>query len=199
MIDTTIFCTALKFAAHAAAKKDIRYYLKGVHLEFVGSTLTLFGTDGCRVAACALVIDPPLAGDAAITISTDDVKQLLAAFKKTGGQIVFSIEGAPEDRRLTVDAGGMHLSTKCLDGHYPDIRRVFPPAGRPLGSMPNLDAALLAEACDAIAPLTLGIKGTRALRFNSSGVAGDSVVITPSAIPDPRVISAQVLIAPTRV
>ena len=199
MIDTQLFCTALKFAAHAAANKDVRYYLKGVHFEFVGDVLTLFGTDGSRVAACALQLDPSPAIDACITIGTEDVKQILSMFKKTAGQAVFTIDRQQAIPALTVEAGSARMQVRGLDGKYPDIRRVFPPEGRTLGSMPNLDAALLAEACTALKPVTMSVKGVHALRFNSSGAAMDSVLIAPSVIADPRILSAQVLIAPTRV
>lgn len=50
MIDAPLFCKILKFVAHAAGKKDVRYYLNGVRLEVTGDALTMCGTDGSRIA-----------------------------------------------------------------------------------------------------------------------------------------------------
>ena len=60
MINTQLFCKALKFAAHAASKKDVRFYLVGVRVEWVGDELTLVGTDGNRLARITLRTSVPL-------------------------------------------------------------------------------------------------------------------------------------------
>lgn len=201
MIDTALFCKALKFAAHATAKKDVRYYIIGVRLEVVRDTLTMYGTDGARIAVCSLRLDPTIPADAAITVPNDDVKRVLAAFSKDKGQINLSItqpEGAERVPVLTLEAGGVSLQIKGIDGVYPDARRAIPPAGREQGSMPTLDAKLVSEACAAIEPLAGSFKGARPLRFDSNGQAGHNVVIRPCAIDDPRVVDLQVVIAPTR-
>lgn len=201
MIDSTLFCKVLKFAAHAAAKKDVRYYLKGVRFEVVGDTLTLFGTDGARVAVCSLRLDPTMPTDSDVTVGNDDVKRILSAFGKDKGQVSLQVEKSdkPNDPpTLVVEAGGVCLRAKGLDGVYPDIRRVVPPAGREQGCMPNLSAELLVDACSAINPLAASIKGVRPLKFDASGKPGDVVAIRPSAIDDLRITDLMVVIAPTR-
>lgn len=202
MIDTQLFCKALKFAAHASAKKDVRYYLMGVHLEVIGNTLTLCGTDDSRIAICSLQLDPTLPKDAAITVPNDDVKRVLSAFGKGKGQVNLSIS-MPKDANgvptLAADAGEVSLQVKGLEGHYPDVRRVIPLPGREQGSMPNLSAKYLAEACSALEPLAGGaFKGVKPLRFDSTGKPGDPVAIRPSAIDDPRITDLLVVIAPIR-
>ncbi len=199
MIDSTLFCKVLKFAAHAAAKKDVRYYLKGVRFEIVGDTLTLFGTDGARVAVCSLRLDPTTPTDSAVTVGNDDVKRILSAFGKDKGQVSLQVEKStnPNDPpTLVVEAGAVCMRAKGLEGVYPDVRRVVPPTGRDQGCMPNLSADLLLDACSAINPLAASIKGVRPLKFDATGKPGDVVAIRPSAIDDLRITDLMVVIAP---
>lgn len=201
MIDTKLFCKALKFAQHASAKKDVRFYILGVHLEVQGSTLTLVGTDGHRLALAALRLDPTMPVDASITLPNDEVKRLLAVFGKSKGQISLDIalpekpEGAPV---LTVEADGFSLSITGIGGRYPDWRRVVPPLGRPRGPMPNLHGPYLAEACNALEPLAGQVKGTKALSFDATG-GTDAVVVRPAVIHEAAVIDLLVVVMPTHV
>lgn len=201
MIDSMLFCKALKFAAHAAGKKDVRYYINGVRLEIVGNTMSVIGTDGARVAVCAVRLDPTLPGDAAITIPNDDVKRVLSTFGKDKGQVVLSIAKPDQPNGVPVlscNAGDVQLQIKGVEGIYPDIRRVVPPLNREKGGMPNLNAKYLAEACNALEPLTGAYKETRPLTFDSTGKPGDVVAIRPSYIGDAFITDLLVVIAPIR-
>jgi len=198
-----LFCKALKFAAHAAGKKDVRYYINGVRLEIVGNTMSVIGTDGARVAVCAVRLDPTLPGDAAITIPNDDVKRLLSAFGKAKGDIHLRIDIADSESApvLTASVGGatlqgVTLQVKGLDGVYPNVRRAIPAVGRDQGAMPHLDAKYLSEACASLEPMVDKYKQASPLCFDSTGKPGDTVVIRPSVIRDSSVAEVMVVIAP---
>jgi len=199
-IETRLFCKALRFASACAARKDIRFYLLGVRVEAVGDTLTLCGTDGARIAVCALRIDSDSMTDLSLTIGNDDVKRILAAFGKDKGQIVLRSERqADQVPTLIVEAGGVILRIKAVGGVFPDYRRVIPPTDREQGGMPIIDALLMAEACTALEPLAGKLKTSCPVRFDSTGNPGASVVVRPSVIHDPRITDLMVVIAPIRV
>ena len=200
MIDTPIFCKALKFAAHAAAKKDVRFYLKGVRLEVVGQALTLCATDGARLALCTLTLDYGLSVDTAVTLGSDDVKKVLATIGKLKGAVTLRID-PPEVQygptSLVLEVGGVSLRMKGLEGQYPDYRRIIPPLNREQGPMPNTQASFMAEACAALEPLAGDIRGVKSIRFDT-GATGHSVVLRPTCVHEHRATELLVVIQPTR-
>lgn len=200
MIDAQLFSKALKFAVHAAAKRDARYYLVGARLEFLGSKLTICGTDGARLALVTLTLDRALPNDAALTIGTDDVKRILTAIGKAKGAVAFRVEPASQPAAtptLFVDAAGVVLQAKGLDGTYPDMRRIIPAHGRVQGPMPNLQACFLADASSALEQLAGDIKGVKSISFDI-GQKGEVAVLRPTAIHEHRIAELMVLISPTR-
>lgn len=203
MIDTQLFCKALKFAAHAAAKKDIRYYLKGVRIEWEGDTLRMIGTDGSRLARIEMRTSEASAVPIAATIGNDDVKRVLSTIGKDKGQVALFIEVSadPAQRaKVRITAGGVTLDLMGVEGIYPQWRRILPASGRVMGDMPYLDAILVAEACRAVEPFIVGYKGTRALLIQPGPLVTDvvNVIPAPGRILDPRVLECQVVIAPVR-
>lgn len=200
MIDTPIFCKALKFAAHAASKRDVRYYLKGVRFDVRDSALSLAATDGSRLALCTLTLDHGLSSDAAVTLGNDDVRKVLSTFGKLKGVCTLRID-APDTPHgpctLVLESGGISLRMPGLDGQYPDFRRVIPPLNREQGAMPNLQACYLGEACDALELLAGDIKGVKSVKFDT-GPVGHSVVLRPLCVHEHRVTELLVVIQPTR-
>ena len=134
------FQAALKMVHHAAGKKDVRYYLNGVHLDFSSSGLYLAATDGHRLAVASIegAFEP---GE--ITLGHDAVKQLLA-LPKSAGDVICSFEG----EQLVVQSGQV-LRFSDVGGKYPDWRRVVqgtPEATTVIG----VNAEYLAQACTAL-------------------------------------------------
>lgn len=199
MLNTQLFSKALKFASHAAIKRDIRYYLLGVRLEIAGQTLTLIATDGARLALCSLTMDCSMP-DGAMTIGNDDVKRVLSTIAKDKGSISLRVEPSTDANApstLVIEAAGTTSRIKGLDGVYPNVRRVIPSAGRTAGVMPNLQPRLLAEACAALEPLTGNIKGVKSVRFDVGPQTSDIVVLRPVTIDEPAVKELLVVISPT--
>jgi DNA polymerase-3 subunit beta len=108
----------LKATALFAAAKDSRYYLNGVQIESGHSETRLVATDGGAVAVCRI---PQGHGEGRVVsgiIPIEAIKTL-----KTGGGIVsLSID----DGTYTLAQGVTATSGKCIDGVYPDWRRVIP-------------------------------------------------------------------------
>jgi len=204
MINTQLFCKALKFAAHAASKKDVRFYLVGVRVEWVGDELTLVGTDGNRLARITLRTSVPSAMPMAVTIKLEDVKRILTAIGKDKGQAdLMIVNHVDKAQRPTVKitAAGVTLDLTGLEGVYPQWERILPPDDRQPGAMPCIDATFVAEACDAVKAFTSPTKGQHFVRLVPGPGALDAVNVTPAPghLADGHlVLACQVLIAPMR-
>jgi len=201
MISAQIFTTALKFAAHAAAKKDVRFYLLGTLFEFKDDTLTLVATDGARLAYTRLQLDASSLIEDQFIVSTAGVRQVLVALGKSKGRVSFYASAEPKQpgkpRALSISDGTSTILPAVLDGTYPDWRRVAPPLDRENKPAPHLDAIYLAEAAAALAPMSLPYKAARALDINAHG-PGYPVVFRPAALSDPAIKEAAVVVSPIR-
>lgn len=201
MISAQIFTTALKFAAHAAAKKDVRFYLLGTLFEFKDDTLTLAATDGARLAYTRLQLDASSLIEDRFIVSTAGVKQVLVALGKSKGRVSFYASAEPKQpgkpRALSIGDGTITISPAVLDGTYPDWRRVAPTSDRENKPAPHLDATYLAEAAAALAPMSLPYKAARALDINAHG-PGYPVVFRPAALSDPAIKEAAVVVSTIR-
>ena len=202
MISAQVFTTALKFAAHAAAKKDVRFYLLGTLFEFKDDTLTLVATDGARLAYTRLQLDASSLIEDRFVVSTVGVKQVLGALGKSTGRVSFYASAEPKQpgkpRALSIGDGTSTISPAVLDGTYPDWRRVVPASDRENKPAPHLDAIYLAEAAAALAPMSSPYKAApRALDINAHG-PGHPVVFRPVALSDPAIKEAAVVVSPIR-
>lgn len=135
------FQAALKMVSHAAGKKDVRYYLNGVHLEFSSHGVAAVATDGHRLAVAQIEgsFEP---GE--ITIGHDAIKQILAV-PKSGAEIEVTVTGD----RVALTLGGQVLTFTDVGGKYPDWRRVAhgtPEATEVIG----VNAEYMAQAMTAL-------------------------------------------------
>jgi DNA polymerase-3 subunit beta len=105
----------------AMAQQDVRYYLNGTLLETAGDTLRAVATDGHRLSLC---------------------EASLAAAGKAGQQIILPRKGVLELQRLLggdgelelsigsnhirVQVGDVRLTSKLIDGKFPEYGRVIP-------------------------------------------------------------------------
>lgn len=192
------FTAALKMVSHAAALKDIRYYLNGVRLEWDGLLLSMIGTDGHRMAVAQLQYgEKLLEHPKCVTVPPAQVKLLLSAPKTTGdAELNFSAED-----RAEISIGCQAFSIQGVGGKYPDWRRVGPEKAVPsladsAVSSIGFKAPYMAEACAALAKVAnkkyQGVKlllsgPSQAMRLEA-GLAGDH----------PSLVNAYAIIMPMR-
>ncbi len=198
MINTKLFCQALNFAAHAASKQDVRYYLMGVRIEWEGDTLEMIGTDGSRLAhiklRTSLMSDKPVAS----IIKLEDVKRIVATIGKEQGDVTLNVQN--EGRTIHIASGYASLNLTSVEGVYPDWRRIVPPKEREVGVMPPIDAHLISSACLAVAKFGVDYKKAIPLNILPGGNADPVVVTLPEGtMQDPSVIDCRVIISPMRV
>jgi len=201
MILTSTFTTALKFVAHAAAKKDIRNYLMGVLFEFKNGRLTLVATNGASVAFAAMDLNPAPTYDLSVIIDNETVKQILKAFagkKQSAVDFVITLaQGKDKPTMLTLDSAGIQITPKPIDGHYPDWRRVIPDPARTNSPCPFIDVALLGAACVAMEPLVQS-RPAQAITINVGSDKPTFIAIRPANIADPLITDCGVVIGSIR-
>lgn len=99
-----------------AAKKDIRYYLNGLYIEWDRATTRVIGCDGHKLAIYQTA-SPDNAGCGSILISRSTIENLP---KKAGKLVVSNIEG----NQWRIDAQNCAVYFTPEDAKYPDFRRV---------------------------------------------------------------------------
>lgn len=133
------FINALKIAIITAAKKDIRYYLKGVFIEAqAGNVVNIVSTNGHAITRVTL--DAPVVDAHSYIILRDDVECLIKSTKiaKNGapGEITDMIElehvegemqgSVRSPSTVIVRDGGSMVTCRLSDGVFPDYRRGIP-------------------------------------------------------------------------
>ena len=180
------FIKALKFASHAMAIKDIRYYLNGVCLELMGDSMILIGTDGHRMAWATL--DDNNSGGALegknrgpqFIIEGTYVKLLVGMFKESAydqGPLDFEFNAD----NVTIRGRQGEMRCKLIEGAFPDWRRVCKRDANPSGAAEigvNADYLVAAsKACGALCDSRY--KGMK-LAFHG---ASEAMLVRPDTLP----------------
>lgn len=111
--------------AFAMAQQDVRYYLNGLMLEISSNYLRAVATDGHRLAYC----EKETVADIA------DIKQVILP-RKGVLELVRLLNDSDELAKITlgsnhlqVEFDGLRLTSKLIDGRFPDYNRVIPTDG----------------------------------------------------------------------
>lgn len=107
---------------HAIAKQDVRYYLNGLYLACAPDGLRLVATDGHRLATTYHPWSAPHAATQTAIIPYGTVKELTRALPDPAQPITLELG----ERLLRLTSGPLTLSSKLIDGRYPEWQRVIP-------------------------------------------------------------------------
>lgn len=99
-----------------AAKKDIRYYLNGLYIEFDATTTRIIGCDGCKLGIYQVASENN-SGVGSIIIPRSTIENL----PKKAGNLVF-IQGENNQWRINAENCAVFFTPE--DAKYPDFRRV---------------------------------------------------------------------------
>lgn len=123
-VDADTLAGMLTRASAAASTEEVRYYLNGVCLlEGPDGNLCAVATDGHRLILVEAEMPEGGGGLTARIVPSASIAGILATAAGTT-EIEFD-----DALRMRVRAGGATLTTKLVDGTYPDYRRVMPAAG----------------------------------------------------------------------
>ena len=140
----------LATVAHAISSEETRYYLNGpyFHADEDAGQLLAVATDGHRLARFPMPLPDQAAGLPAVIIP----RKASTLFAKLSGKGDVTLSVSSTRIRLTLE-NGTTLTSKLIDGTYPDYRRVLPVgnANRFL-----VDRAALKAAVDRVTTISAG-------------------------------------------
>ena len=123
-LEAATLAALLAETAFAISTEETRYYLNGIYWHFCDDDLRFVATDGHRLARTG--IPRPKGAEAApnVIVPTSAVKEFArrAGEAKDGEAATISL--SPERLRLSI--GGHALTTKLVDGSFPDYGRIIP-------------------------------------------------------------------------
>lgn len=112
---------ALDKTAYAMSAEESRYVLNGVYFEVQPGGVTLVATDGRRLAmlSCEMLADVDFAKSFIVPRNTiDELRKTLGQSDVTGLSI--------SDGMVSFEIGNLTLTTKLIEGNYPNFRQVIP-------------------------------------------------------------------------
>ncbi len=112
--------------AFAMAQQDVRYYLNGLMLEISTNKLRAVATDGHRLAYCEKEINADISDIKQVILPRKGVLELVRLLDDTD-ETVKIVLGS---NHLQVEFKQLRLTSKLIDGRFPDYNRVMPTDGK---------------------------------------------------------------------
>lgn len=120
----TIKQSTLLGMVQLAGKKDIRYYLNGVRIEFNYDKTRAIATDGCKIGVY-LESDKQNTGVGALTIPREFIEKLPKLPKRQDRTLEFIHNDQLSNNSWIVKNGQDIYHFQAIGDQYPDIARVF--------------------------------------------------------------------------
>jgi DNA polymerase-3 subunit beta len=111
--------------AFAMAQQDVRYYLNGLMLEVSANYLRAVATDGHRLAYCEKETNADIADIRQVILPRKGVLELVRLLGDTESTVKVTLGS----NHLQVEFDGLRLTSKLIDGRFPDYNRVMPTDG----------------------------------------------------------------------
>ena len=112
----------LNAVRHAISTVETRYYLNGIYMHIVDGALTFVATDGHRLAR---IVTPCPAGAETLQpsiVPTKMVDLLRRLAERAGEPVRLAFSGL----KMRASFDGFEITSKLIDGTYPDYSRVVP-------------------------------------------------------------------------
>lgn len=109
----------------AMAQQDVRYYLNGMLLEVNSKRIRTVTTDGHRLAMSEIVRDTGFKENVQVIVPRKAVLELGRLLEAGEEEVSLSIAAG----QMQADLDMVRLTTKLVDGRFPDYERVIPESG----------------------------------------------------------------------
>jgi DNA polymerase-3 subunit beta len=154
----------------AISTEETRYYLTGIYLHTVmiegRSLLRAVATDGHRLALAEMPAPEGAAGAPGVIVPRKTVQELRRLLEDAGEAIDLQLNA----QKIRFEFGRATLTSKVIDGSFPDYTRVIP---RENHRVMTVDNALFAAAVDRVA--TISSEKSRSVKL---AVESGRVVLT---------------------
>jgi DNA polymerase-3 subunit beta len=145
----------------AISTEETRYYLNGIYLHTAGSakaqTLRGVATDGHRLAQIDLTLPKGASGMPGVIVPRKAVGELRKLLEETDDRV----EVALSDAKVRFSFGEVVLTSKLIDGTFPDYQRVIPTGNDKVMEVPKRE---FAEAVDRVS--TISSEKSRAVKLS---------------------------------
>ena len=111
--------------AFAMAQQDVRYYLNGLMLEVSANVLRAVATDGHRLAYCEKQTNAEIADIKQVILPRKGVLELVRLLNENDDMVKITLGS----NHLQVEFNELRLTSKLIDGRFPDYNRVMPEDG----------------------------------------------------------------------
>lgn len=128
------------------AQQDVRYYLNGLLLETERKKLRAVATDGHRLALSEIELDAPATRDEQVIVPRKGVLELNRLLDGDG-EVAIGLG----TNHIRVQIDGIRLTSKLIDGRFPEYARVIPNQPR---NVITASQSLLREALQRTAILS---------------------------------------------
>ena len=122
-MDQGAFREMLRKTAYAASLDETRRVLNGVLMAFKEGKLTMVATDGRRLALVEHEVEFPDEAEAEMILPTKAVNELLHILGEEGDLKIYA-----HKNQAVFEFGNIVMSSKLIDGVYPNYRQVIPPS-----------------------------------------------------------------------
>jgi DNA polymerase-3 subunit beta len=110
----------------AISTEETRYYLNGIYLHSAGSgksnTLRAVATDGHRLAQADLPMPAGASGMPGVIVPRKTVTEVQRLIEDSSAEVAIALSSA----KIRFSIGDVVLTSKLIDGTFPDYQRVIP-------------------------------------------------------------------------
>lgn len=124
-VDAQSLKQLLDLTGFAMAQQDVRYFLNGMLIEHGDGYLRSVATDGHRLAMNSLALDKGEPNLGQVIVPRKGILELQRVLADFEDKVSISIGSS----HLCLQAGSYRLTTKLIDGRFPDYERVIPRNG----------------------------------------------------------------------
>jgi DNA polymerase-3 subunit beta len=123
----------------AISTEETRYYLNGIYLHSAGSgksnTLRAVATDGHRLAQADLPLPAGASGMPGVIVPRKTVTEVQRLIEDSSAEVAIALSSA----KIRFSIGDVVLTSKLIDGTFPDYARVIPTSNDKLLSVDKKD------------------------------------------------------------
>ena len=141
----------------AISTEETRYYLMGIFLHVADDQLKAAATDGHRLAS--VTVPKPDGADEMPDVIIP--RKCVAELRKLLDELEGTVEVSMSGTKIRFGLGSAVLTSKLIDGTFPDYNRVIPTAN---DKLLKLDPKTFAQGVDRVS--TIASEKTRAVKIN---------------------------------
>lgn len=156
VVGAKAFADALAAVSFAISTEETRYYLNGVYIHPEADGINLVATDGHRLAKRYIALKDGAPEMPGVIVPRKTIGVIAKLLGKDG-----DIQINVSDSRASITMEGKRLSSKLIDGTFPDYRRVIP-QDRTVSA--EIDGPTLKAAVDRVS--TVSSERGKAMRFS---------------------------------